>query len=103
MANKIKPIKPGEVAKQKKNDFPDAVFEAFNEVIAANFYGKDATFNQEDVEALMVKKGLNCNEIYKKGWMDVEDVYEKAGWTVDYDAPGYNETYPATFTFRARK
>jgi hypothetical protein len=103
MANKVKPIKPGEVAKKKQDDFPDAAFEAFNEMIAEHYYGKVATFKQKDVEDLMVKKGLGRNDIYKKGWMDIEDVYTKAGWDVDYDRPGYNETYDATFTFRAHK
>ena len=103
MANKVKPIKPGEVAKKKINDFPDAVFEAFNELIAENFGGSSAHFEQAEAEKLMVAKGLGRTDIYKKGWMDIEDVYEKAGWEVDYDSPGYNESYPATFTFTAKR
>jgi len=103
MTNKVKPIKPGEVAKKKEHDFPDTVFEAFNEMIAENYSGRTATFRQEDVVALMVKKGLGRTDIYKKGWLDIEDIYDKAGWEVDYDRPGYNETYETTFTFRDRR
>jgi hypothetical protein len=103
MANKVRPIKPNQVAKQKKADFPDAVFEAFNELIAEDFAGKTARVGQKEVVELMAKKGLNRNEIYKKGWLNIEETYEKAGWEVDYDRPGYNETYPAAFTFTARR
>jgi hypothetical protein len=31
--------------------------------------------------------------------MDVEDVYQKAGWEVEFDKPGYNEDYEANFKF----
>ncbi len=32
-------------------------------------------------------------------WLNVEELYRAQGWTVTYDKPGYNESYPATFTF----
>jgi hypothetical protein len=41
--------------------------------------------------------------IYANRWMDVEPVYRKAGWKVDYDRPGYNESYEAHYTFTERK
>ena len=103
MANKVRPIKPEEVVKAKKTNFPDAVFEAFNEMITENYAGRVATFKQDDVVKLMVQKGLGRNDIFKKGWLDIEDVYDKAGWEVDYDRPGWNETYDTTFTFRDRR
>ena len=39
----------------------------------------------------------------KAGWLDVEGIYRKAGWDVEYDSPGYCEDYPATFKFRKKK
>jgi len=48
----------------------------------------------------MVKKGLNRAEIFDKGWLNVEEVYRAAGWAVEYDKPGFNESYSATFTFK---
>ena len=103
MADKIRPIRPSEVAKKKEIIFPDAVFTAFNELIAQQFYNGSATIKQDDIVELMVKKGLYRAEIYKRGWLNIEDTYRKAGWKVEYDKPGYNESYPATFTFSARK
>ena len=80
-------------------DFPDAVFDAFNELIAQKFSGGSATIKQDDVVALMVQKGLDRQEIFDKGWLDVERVYRSQGWKVQYDKPGYNESYAANFTF----
>jgi hypothetical protein len=39
----IRPIKPNEVAEAKVTDFPDAVFEAFNQIIAQNFSSLETT------------------------------------------------------------
>ncbi len=96
---KVLPIKPGEVAKRKVVDFPDAVLESFNEMIAQKFSGSRARILQDDVVALMVRKGLEKEEIYEKHWLDVEGVYCAAGWKVVYDSPGYCESYPASFEF----
>lgn len=103
MAERIGPISPKEVADKKMEMFPDAVFEAFNEMIVQNAGIGEITVKQDDVVALMVKKGLDRNEIYKNGWLDVEDVYRKAGWKVDYDKPGYNEDYDAYFVFSRKR
>jgi hypothetical protein len=102
--NKVGPIKPSEVAKLKANIFPDAVFEAFNELLARGSVGnRSITIKTKDVVALMEEKGLKRDDIFNKGWLDVEDVYRKAGWKVEYDKPGYNETYEATFKFSPRE
>jgi len=96
------PIKPKEIPDAKVESFPDAVWESFNELITQRFVGNSATIKQGDVVELMVKKGLNREEIYSKGWLNVESAYQAAGWSVEYDKPGFNETYSATFTFRKR-
>lgn len=96
------PIKPQDVAKSKATVFPEVVFDAFNELITQEFANGYATIKQDDVVRLMVTKGLKREDIYQKGWLNVEAAYQAAGWDVEYDKPGYNESYPATFTFRLR-
>lgn len=103
MEKKIRPIKPEEIILKKQKNFPDEVITSFNELIAQKWNGKWATISQEEVMVLMVEKGLERNEIFDKGWLDIEDIYRSAGWNVEYDKPGYNESYPATFTFRKQK
>ncbi len=99
MKKRVGPISPDKVAKAKKMNFPNAVFEAFNELIAQHFSDGSATIEQDDVLKLMEKKGLKREKALANNWLDVEKIYEAAGWTVEYDAPGYCESYPATFTF----
>ncbi len=99
----VKPITPGEVAKQKEGQFPEEVFQAFNEIIAANYVDGRANFTQDAVVTLMISKGLVKEDIYDNNWLDVEPVYEKAGWKVEYDKPGFNESYTANFTFTAKR
>ncbi|HLE49936.1 MAG TPA: hypothetical protein VI791_02250 [Patescibacteria group bacterium] len=100
----VKPITPGDVAKQKGESFPDAVFEAFNEIIAASFVDGCADFTVAEVVKLMVSKGLSEKDIFDRHWLDVEAVYEKAGWHVVYDKPpGFNESYEANFAFTVKR
>ncbi|MEK7640643.1 MAG: hypothetical protein AAB389_01455 [Patescibacteria group bacterium] len=102
MTNKVQPIKPSEVVQIKKEAMPDVVLQSFNELITENFDGTSAVVKQDDVVNLLVKKGFTRDEIFKKGWLEVEDIYRVAGWTVIYDKPGYNEDYDANFEFRKK-
>lgn len=101
----MKPISPNEVAAAKQATLPDFVIQAFNECIAAGWNVDDAAsvFSQDDVVRLIILYGgehiHDRQEIFDKRWLDVEDVYRQRGWQVKYDKPGYNEGYPATFTF----
>lgn len=103
MAKKVRPIKPSEVVAKKKKDIPNEVFEAFNELITQNFDGHSATIKQDEVVALIVKKGLKRNAIFNNHWLDVEDVYRAGGWNVVYDKPGFNENYEAFFEFTPKR
>jgi hypothetical protein len=102
MAANVRPLCPKEVVEKRKADIPDAVFEAFNELIAKNFNAAYAIVKQKEVVKLLVEKGLKEKEIYEKHWLDVEELYRKAGWKVEYDKPAYNENYDAYFKFRPR-
>jgi len=95
-----KPITPAEVVKLKVALIPDKIIEAFNELIAENYSGEYSSFTEKRVVARIVKKGISSSEVYANHWLDVEDVYRKGGWKVEYDKPGYNEDYEATFTFK---
>lgn len=98
-----KPITPDEVISRKKESLPDEVIEAFNELIAFNWNGYQASIKQEDVCNLICKK-LNIfdNIVFKNQYLDVEDIYRESGWDVKYDKPGYNEDYEAYFVFKKK-
>jgi hypothetical protein len=98
-------ITPDEVVHAKRAALPDGVFEAFNDLIARHWDGHEAVIEQRAVVAtiLTLIPGSTKAAIYENKWLDVEDVYRLAGWDVDYDKPGYNENYEATFTFTKKR
>ena len=97
-----KPIRPEDIPDQKQSDIPDLVIETFNKLIAQHYVRGVAKVMQNDIMAAICvafEGNYTRQEIYEKGWMDIESLFEAHGWHVDYDKPGYNETYEACFTF----
>lgn len=102
----IKPIRPEDVPASKARALPDFVIEAVNRLITKEFVGGSATVQQEDVINAILEacdgEEVTRKNIFDSGWLNFEDAYQDAGWEVEYDKPGFNETYPATFTFRKK-
>lgn len=105
----MKPITPAEVVKRKVELMPAGVIEAFNDLIAERWDGHSASVKQNDaVVAVMAKlkqsmPDLKREDLFEKHWLDVEDLFRKAGWSVAYDKPGYNEDYDAYWVFKPKK
>ncbi len=99
----IKPITPAEVIDEKEKIIPSFVLEVFNGCIAKNWNGYNSKFKLNDVFVL-VEKAMKVSQFtgdkFEPQWLDIEPIYEKAGWKVTYDKPGYNENYDATFEFK---
>ena len=100
------PIKPSEVVSLKERVTPEQVFEAFNETIAKHWTGHSSRFGQDEIIAAIESKMVEQNirrRIFDEHWMDVEPIYRAAGWDVEYNKPGYNESYEANWTFEKKK
>lgn len=103
------PITPNEAKGRRKTAVPAQVLEAFNELIVEGLCNGSSTVSQKDAVARIQSK-INATlgneytyqEICDRGWLNVEDIYRGSGWKVTYDKPGYNETYDATFEFKAK-
>ena len=95
----MSPITPDEVAANKRNVIPQAVFDIVDRLLTEKFSNGRATIKQEEIVTALVAKGYNRNEIFDRHWLDFEEVYRSAGWKVEYDKPGYNESYDAFFVF----
>jgi hypothetical protein len=102
--NKGRPISPDEVTTFKRESIPPEVFDAFNELIAEKFVAGRAVVTQDEVIERILKRisGSTRVHVFDGGWLDVEDIYRQAGWSVDYDKPAFNETFKANFTFTKR-
>lgn len=98
----VKPLSPFEAS--AKRVFPDEVIEAFNELISENLLSSSATVRQDAAVTRIMAKMPNVTraQVFDRGWLNVEDVYRAEGWEVEYDKPGYNESYAAHFTFTRR-
>ncbi len=98
------PIRPDEINGTKLHSIPSQVIEAFNELITQKYNEGRAVVKQDDVIRLIqIKMGRSRENIFSEGLLNVEGIFREAGWKVEYDKPGYNETYPATFTFSKGK
>ena len=98
---KIKPITPSEVRDVKESEIPNEVISVVNKLIAEKFNNHTATILQDDiVERIEKEMNIDSEIIFKKGWLNFEELYRKYGWEVSYDKPAYCETYPASFTFK---
>ena len=72
-----KPIRPEEVAGSKS--IPAVVIYAFNRLITENYRNGRASILQKDVVDILVVEGLDRAEIFKRGWLDVEEVLRQLG------------------------
>lgn len=124
-----RPISPEEIVAVKTRLIPGFVFDAFNELIARDWDGVEATVKQDEVVKLIRAKqgakdgvvqggdrrsggggegvggggrrsgGGGMKDPFAEGWLDVEEIYRGIGWTVRYEKPGYNEEGMAFFVF----
>jgi len=96
------PMAPSELGAWQTQEFPEAVWTAFNTLIARRWNGSAATFRQDDVVKAIVEASdtLTSDVIRERGYLNVEEAYRAKGWRVTYDKPGFNESYHPTFTFR---
>ena len=102
---RIKPISPKEVEQTIGKNIPDTVIVAVNNLLRKTYKNGCAHFTQ--IELIKEIRSLDCKLtsaiLFKNDWLDIEPVFEREGWIVDYDNPGFNETYEASFTFTKSK
>lgn len=94
------PITPAKVRELRVNIIPEEIFEAFNECILKYWDGSEAAFSLAEVSILAASKlDDGIGNLFKKKYFDVEEIYEKEGWKVIFERPGYNEPGEAMFYF----
>lgn len=103
----VKPISPAEAQEKQIQSIPDFIVEAVNELIAKKIGDNNSVNITQDaiVELAMQKapEGTTRQIIYDNHWMDIEPLFRKAGWNVEYDKPAYCETYAVNFTFTKKR
>ena len=83
----VNPISPNEV-QEKKVEIPDGVIEVFNDFIAKNFSnGRAEILEKKLLSAIAIKMRVSKDACISNGWLDVEEIFQSAGWDVKRDKP----------------
>lgn len=102
---------PEDVLKKRVETIPDYVIDAFNDLLTEN-YQEDETImfayiEQEDVIRKILEYSkddeLTREIIFKKHYLDIENLYRNNGWEVDYKKPMADEYFKAYFVFKSKK
>ena len=105
-------ITPEEAEKARKSSIPDYVFQAFNELLAENFYDVGTIIYQHEVLKRIISlypsiieddKDSIVNSLFVNNWLDVEKFYERAGWEVTFYKPTYYEDFDPYYKFIPKK
>lgn len=103
----VEPIKPSEVTLI----IPDFIIEAVNNLIKEKWTGEEAVIYQDDIlNIIAIEKRTDetesskptRREVFDHHWLDIEPIYRKVGWNVEYDKPAYCENYRAHFIFKKK-
>lgn len=99
----IKPISPKEITQE----LPEFVIIGANNCINKHWseLNRKSHFTQDELIAeilAVAPDGITRRTLFDNNWLDIEPAYRREGWIVDYDKPGYCETYAANFTFTAK-
>lgn len=109
MNQEAKPLSFSEFEKTlaQHRQIPSFVFKAVNTLLYKHWDGYSAQITQDEIlnEINIPEKYSDMSKqafrrlVFDKHWLDIEPHYEKLGWTVQYDKPGFNEDYKAFFLF----
>lgn len=101
----MKPLSPWEINGMMGEIIPDVVVEAINNLLKKKYRGRAVNLKQDEIIAEIQRLDINIRreKIFEESWMDFESLFEKNGWKVEFDKPGYNETYSAYFTFTPKR
>lgn len=88
---------------EKAHKIPKEIVKIFNDLIVENFRGSQAEVLQATaIERIVAVMKIPRTDVFEFGWLDVELLFEEAGWHVTYDKPAYNENYEPKWVFKKR-
>jgi len=99
----MKPISPDDVAEIVA--IPEFVIDVVNHLIRTHYDNGRAIVEQKEI-VKEVREYMRVHEVFgqfKFTWLNFEELYRGVGWNVEYDKPGYNESYEANFKFTKKE
>lgn len=99
----MKPLSPAAARIAFNKSLPDFVIESANELIVEHMNASGcSSFTFKELGARIKSKKPDDVE-YNDNWLDIEDAFREAGWKVEVDSPGYNETYAGHYNFSPKR
>lgn len=98
----MNPITPKEAAEQADNFIPDEVISSFNKLIAQDYSNGRATVYQADAIDLICEQMKIERGAFNFNWLNIEQVFRRAGWKVEYEKPCIGDTFKAFFQFQKK-
>ena len=97
----MKPLTPEEAKELKIFSIPNEVISVFNDLLVEklNTDGRATIYQDEALERIIQKTGVDRSTVFHKKWLDIESTYQAAGWRVTYDSPSYDEQFRAHWIF----
>lgn len=90
---------PDDALAQHSATIPEEIFEIVNGFLAERVHNRTIEIEQREIAAKLELTDISEAQAISHGWLDFEDVYKKAGWIVNFDKPGFNESYQPIWTF----
>ena len=98
---------PEDVLKKRVETIPDFVITAFNDLLTENYADEGTVIKQDDAISRILQYNkddeLTREIIFKKRWLDIEPLYRRKGWKVDYEKPAFDERFEPYFIFKPKK
>ncbi len=105
--NPVTPLTPKQVREMHQKNIPEEIIFAVNRLLVKG--GSEPPIrivieqNEviEEATAIMKSNGktIERNDFFKNHWLDFEPIFREAGWKVTFKKPGFNESFPAYWTF----
>ena len=83
----VEPVSPREI-RANNPKIPDIVILVVNALLQKNYLPEGIIISVNELVDLLVSDGLLRNDVYEKGWLNFESVFQKQGWTVVFKNEG---------------
>lgn len=103
----MKVYTPEDVLKKRVGTIPDYVIDAFNDLLTENYQEDETIIEQEDIIRKILEYStddeLTRETIFKKHYLNIENLYRNNGWEVYYEKPAFDELFEPFFIFKPKK
>lgn len=102
---RVEPIKPKDILNNLEDYISPVIIRAVNEILKEQFRGGSVNITTKEIQAKVRQLSPEDGDVILSGnkWMYFEPIFQKAGWNVAYDQPGYSESYDSFYTFSEKK